>query len=122
MVENNNRKQKILKICCSQISRSDSMAVPLVNNEQGNGGNTMDETPPLQIMTQEVSKETIADWKDSAAEYVRSEMFDKKQFVTDQELVVGGTYKDWSVTRLILVVMRGQENSGMKMGEEKLSG
>ena len=49
----------------------------------------MDATP-LQIITQEVSKETIADWKDSTAEYVRSEMFDKKQFVTDQELVVGG--------------------------------
>ena len=65
------------------------MGIPLMNNEQGNEGNTMDETP-LQIMPQVVSKETIADWKDSAAEYVRSEMFDKKQFVTDQELVVGG--------------------------------
>ena len=31
------------------------------------------------------------DWKVSAAEYVRAELFDKKQFVTDEELVMGGS-------------------------------
>jgi serine/threonine-protein kinase RIO1 len=30
-------------------------------------------------------------WKDSAAEYVQAELFDKKQFVTDEELVMGGS-------------------------------
>jgi hypothetical protein len=33
----------------------------------------------------------IADWKDSAALYVRQKLFDKKQFMTDEELMFGGT-------------------------------
>ncbi len=44
----------------------------------------------MQRLTQEVCKQTMDDWKDSAAEYVRAELFDKKQFVTDEELAFGG--------------------------------
>jgi hypothetical protein len=43
-------------------------------------------------LPQEVYKQTLDDWKDSAAEYdVQAELFDKKQFVTDEELVMGGS-------------------------------
>ena len=45
----------------------------------------------LRRLPQEVCKQTLDDWKDSAAEYVRAELFDKKQFVTDEELVMGGS-------------------------------
>ena len=52
----------------------------------GEGGHDV-----LRTMPQDVCKETIDDWKDSAAEYVRSELFDKKQFVVDSELGMGGS-------------------------------
>ena len=41
-------------------------------------------------LPEQVNKHTLADWKDSAAAYVRQQMFDKKQFVTDKELMFGG--------------------------------
>jgi hypothetical protein len=44
-----------------------------------------------QMLPEHVSKHTLADWKDSAATYVRQHLFDKKQFVTDKELLFGGT-------------------------------
>jgi hypothetical protein len=43
----------------------------------------------MQILPQEVCKQTLDNWKDSAAEYVRAKLFDKKQFVTDEEVVMG---------------------------------
>ena len=43
------------------------------------------------MLPEEVNKTTLADWKDSAASHVRQQLFDKKQFVTDNELVFGGT-------------------------------
>ena len=43
-----------------------------------------------QVLPEQVSKHTLADWKDSAAQYVRQHLFDKKQFVTDDELAFGG--------------------------------
>jgi hypothetical protein len=39
-------------------------------------------------LPQDISKHN--DWKDSAAEYVRTELFAKKQFVRDEQLVAGG--------------------------------
>jgi hypothetical protein len=45
----------------------------------------------LRTLPQEISKQTLDDWKHSAAEYVRSEMFAKKQFVRDEQLELGGT-------------------------------
>jgi hypothetical protein len=41
-------------------------------------------------LPQDISKQTLDDWKDSAAEYVRTELFAKKQFVRDEQLVAGG--------------------------------
>ncbi len=32
----------------------------------------------MQRMPEEVCKQTLDDWRDSAAEYVRAELFDKK--------------------------------------------
>jgi hypothetical protein len=48
----------------------------------------------MQRLPQEVCKQTMDDWKDSAAEYVQAELFDKKQFVTDEELVMGGSIQN----------------------------
>jgi hypothetical protein len=44
----------------------------------------------LRTLPQELNKQTLEDWNDSAADYVRSELFAKKQFVRDEQLVVGG--------------------------------
>jgi hypothetical protein len=45
----------------------------------------------MQRMPEEVCKQTLDDWRDSAAEYVRAEFFDKKQFITDEEIGMGGS-------------------------------
>ena len=39
-----------------------------------------DNTVPT--LTQEVCKDTVAEWNDAASDYVRGKMFDRKQFVT----------------------------------------
>ena len=45
-------------------------------------------------LPEQINKHTLADWKDSAASYVRQQLFDKKQFVEDQELMFGGTIQE----------------------------
>jgi hypothetical protein len=35
-------------------------------------------------------KQTLADWKDATADYVPTNLFNKKQFVSDEDLVMGG--------------------------------
>ncbi len=45
----------------------------------------------MQRLPQEVCKQTLDDWKDSAAAHVRAELFDKKQFITDEEIGIGGS-------------------------------
>jgi hypothetical protein len=47
-------------------------------------------TNAVVTLPEEVSKSTLADWHDSAADYIRSELFKKKQFADDEELVMGG--------------------------------
>ena len=47
-------------------------------------------TNAVVTLPEEVSKITLADWHDSAAEYIRSELFIKKQFADDDELKMGG--------------------------------
>ena len=47
-------------------------------------------TNAVVTLPEEVSKITLADWHDSAAEYIRSELFVKKQFADDDELKMGG--------------------------------
>ena len=44
----------------------------------------------VQALPHGLCKQTVADWKDATADYVRTKMFDKKQFVSDAELVMGG--------------------------------
>ena len=46
------------------------------------------------MLPEQVNKHTLADWKDSAATFVRQQLFDKKQFVTDKELMFGGTIQE----------------------------
>jgi hypothetical protein len=55
-------------------------------------------------------------WKDSAAEYVRAGLFDKKQFVTDEELVMGG-----SIQKLVCTYINicGGERARAFFWEEK---
>lgn len=43
-----------------------------------------------RVLVEGVDKHILADWKDSAALFVRQELFNKKQFVSDEELVYGG--------------------------------
>jgi hypothetical protein len=40
----------------------------------------------MQILPAGVCKQTLDDWRDSAAEYVRADLFDKKQFIIDEEI------------------------------------
>ena len=60
----------------------------MANNNEGvnNGVEGMEE---LRTLPEMVTKETVDDWKDSAAEYVRTYLFDNKQFITDGELIMG---------------------------------
>ena len=44
----------------------------------------------LQMLTEKVCQQTLEDWRFSAAEYVRKLLFDKKQFVSDADLAMGG--------------------------------
>ncbi len=48
-------------------------------------------TTEMQTLPEEVCKQTLDDWRDSAAEYVRAELFDKKQFITDEEIGIRGS-------------------------------
>ena len=44
----------------------------------------------VQALPQGLCKQTLADWKDATADFIRTKMFDKKQFVSDEDLVMGG--------------------------------
>ena len=48
------------------------------------------EARQVQTLPQGLCKETIAEWNDTAGDYVRTKMFDRKQFVTDTDLEMGG--------------------------------
>ena len=78
----------MLKLIVHTYRRVINMAIASNVGGAREGGNGDQEQ--LRTMQQEVCKETIDDWKDSAAEYIRSELFHKKQFVTDADLVLGG--------------------------------
>ena len=41
-------------------------------------------------LPQGLYKQTLAEWKDATADYVRTKLFDKQQFVSDEDLVMGG--------------------------------
>jgi hypothetical protein len=44
----------------------------------------------VRVLPQGLCKQTLADWKDATADFVRTKLFDKKQFVSDEDLVMGG--------------------------------
>jgi hypothetical protein len=44
----------------------------------------------VRALPQGVCKQTLADRKDATADYLRTKLFDKKQFVSDEDLVMGG--------------------------------
>lgn len=44
----------------------------------------------VQQLPQKLCNETVAEWNDAAGDYVRTKMFDRKQFVTDADLTMGG--------------------------------
>ena len=62
------------------------MAIP-AGGGQYEGDDTHREL--VRTLPEVPSKGTIDDWKDTAAEYVRSDLFDKKQFVLDCDLAWG---------------------------------
>lgn len=64
------------------------------DNKRAEEGCNARRGPPPPMLPEHVSKHTLADWKDSAASYVRQQLFDKKQFVTDKELMFGGTIQE----------------------------
>jgi hypothetical protein len=37
-----------------------------------------------------VSKDSLKEWNDTAGDHVRNKLFDRKQFVTDADLTLGG--------------------------------
>ena len=51
-------------------------------------------------------------WRDSASEFVTAAVFDKKQFITDEEIGIGGSVQNWCVSTSILVLRKGPEVSG----------
>jgi hypothetical protein len=44
----------------------------------------------VRVLPQQLCKQTLSEWKDATADYVRTKLFDKQQFVSDEDLVMGG--------------------------------
>jgi hypothetical protein len=57
------------------------------------GDDTLTNTQPVPFLLVDSvpNRHTISDWHDSAAIYIRQDIFDKKQFATDEDLRFGGT-------------------------------
>ena len=56
------------------------------------GDDTLANAQPLPFLLESVpNRHTILDWHNSAAIYIRQDIFDKKQFATDKDLRFGGT-------------------------------
>jgi hypothetical protein len=62
----------------------------MVAEESEQGRLHMGDDLRLRRLPEGVCGQTIADWKGSSAECVRASLFDKKQFMSDEELVMGG--------------------------------
>ena len=56
----------------------------------GQAGVTNGDGGQVVVLPQALCKQTLAEWKDATAEYVRTKLFDKQQFVSDEDLVMGG--------------------------------
>ena len=44
----------------------------------------------MPTLPQEVCKETVAEWNDAASDYVRGKIFDRKRFIINADLEIGG--------------------------------
>jgi hypothetical protein len=44
----------------------------------------------VRALPQQLCKQTLCEWKDGTADYVRTKLFHKQQFVSDEDLVMGG--------------------------------
>ncbi len=44
----------------------------------------------VQTLPEGICQQTIKEWNDATGDYVRDKMFDRKQFVSDLDLVMGG--------------------------------
>jgi hypothetical protein len=80
----------VLKTGCTPVNRHKVLRTMAVTAQQRQDVRGEGEAVGLRILPQDISKQTLDDWKDSAAEYVRTELFAKKQFVRDEQLVAGG--------------------------------
>jgi hypothetical protein len=67
------------------------MAVEQQEGTTVNEGSMVTARVELWTLPDQMCKHTIADWKDITALYVWQKLFDKKQFVMDEELMFGGT-------------------------------
>jgi hypothetical protein len=67
----------------------------------------------LRTLPEAVCKQTLADWNDSAALYIRQQLFDKKQFVTDDGLIFGATIQKLVCSHINIRGKKEQECSGM---------
>jgi hypothetical protein len=56
----------------------------------GQAGVTNGDGGQVSVLPQALCKQTLAEWKDATADYVRTKLFDKQQFVSDEDLVMGG--------------------------------
>jgi hypothetical protein len=63
-------------------------------------------------MPQGLCKQTLADWKDATADYVSTKIFDKKQFVSDDKLVMGSNIQKWVAFELHISGEERQRLSG----------
>ena len=79
-------------------------------------------TPPVQALPQELCKETVDEWNDTAGDYVRAKMFDRKQFVTDADLEMGGHIQKLVAFELHIVVPNDRDSSGRNMVGGQRSG
>jgi pullulanase/glycogen debranching enzyme len=61
-----------------------------------------DDGVQVQALQQGLCKQTLADWKDATADYVCTKMFDRKQFVSDDALVMGGNIQKLVSFELII--------------------
>ena len=60
--------------------------------QDGNcGGQVVSTEEQVQALPEELCRQILEEWKDSTADYVRKKLFNKKQFVSDDDMVMGGT-------------------------------
>jgi hypothetical protein len=83
---------------CTSFTHNLFALMPIVEMANDGGGINAAVTE-RRVLVEGVDKHILADWKDSAALFVRQELFNKKQFVSDEELVYGGKLQKYVCER-----------------------